>query len=192
MHMCTHIYMYICMYLYMPIDVCIRISTYVKYWCVTNIQRLEQVQSWNGDLKTPSQPKWQKTWEKPRGCEGIFEHVTSKIHQLFILLILFFFFKERKWQKKNSRDLAKFQNLLERRQLVGHEKSVEITGSLFSKCSCFVFLVMWQEKNFLYPCVRYLAQPSPPAAQSHWWQKAGAQSILPVLFLTDFLLEQLL
>lgn len=43
------------------------------------------------------------------------------------------FFKERKLQKKNSRDLAKFQNLLERRRLVGHEKSVEITGSLFSK-----------------------------------------------------------
>lgn len=87
------------------------------------------------------------------------------------------FFKERKWQKKNSRDLAKFQNLLERRQFVGHEKSVEITGSLFSKCSCFVFLVMWQEKNFPHPCVKYLAQPFSPTAQSHWWQITSRCSV---------------
>lgn len=101
------------------------------------------------------------------------------------------FFKERKLQKKNSRNLAKFQNLLERRRLVGHEKSVAITGSLFSKCSWFVFLVMWQEKNFPYPCVKHLAQPFPPAAQSHWWQNTSRRSALPVLVLTGFLLEQL-
>lgn len=118
-------------------------------------------------FEDPLTAKMREDIKKPRGCEGIFEHVTSKRHQLYILLILFFF-KERKWQKKNSRDLAEFQNLLERRQLVGHEKSVEITGSLFSKCSCFVFLVMWQEKNFAYPCVKYLAQPFSPTAQSHW------------------------
>lgn len=86
------------------------------------------------------------------------------------------FFKERKWQKNNSSDLAKFQDLLERRQLVGDEKSVEITGLLFSKWSYFVFLVMWQEKSFPYPCVKYLAQPFPPSAQSHWWQNASQRS----------------
>lgn len=99
-------------------------------------------------FKDPLTAQMAEEVENSRGCEGIFEYMLHPLHQLYILLILFFFFKERKWQKKNSRDLTKFQNLLARRRLVGCEKSVEITGSLFRKCLFFVFLVRWQEKNF--------------------------------------------
>lgn len=163
-----------------------------------NIGVLRIYKGWNRyrvEMEIWRPPHSQNDRRHEKNPEAVRESLNTlhpKYTNFLFCLFSLFFFKERKWQKKNSRDLAKFQNLLERRQLVGHEKSVEITGSLFSKCSCFVFLVMWQEKNLLYPCVKYLAQPSPPAAQSHWWQKAGAQSILPVLFLTDFLLEQLL
>lgn len=150
MHMCTHIYMYICMYLSLYTHRCVHtyIPTYIKYWCVLlNIQWLEWVRNWNADLKSPSQLKWQKTWKNPEAVKESLKtcyiQKTPTVYSAYSL-----FFKERKWQQKNSRDLAKFQNLLERRRLVGREKSVEITGSLFRKCLCFVFLVMWQEKNF--------------------------------------------
>lgn len=143
----THIYVYMHVSLYTHRCVHTYISTCIEYWCVLWIYRDWKGYSWNADLKSPSQPQWQKMWQNPEAVkESLNTCCIQKTPTVYSAYSLFFF-KERKWQKENSRDLAKFQDLLERRRLVGCEKSVEITGSLFRKCLCFVFLVMWQEKR---------------------------------------------
>lgn len=84
-----------------------------------------------------------------------------------IFCLFSFFLKERKWQKKNSRDLAKFQNLLERRRLVGREKSLEITGSLFRKCFCFCLpCYVAREEFFITVCEVLSSTLSPNCTKS--------------------------
>lgn len=38
--------------------------------------------------------------ENSRGCEGIFEYMLHPLHQLYILLILFFFLKKENGRRK--------------------------------------------------------------------------------------------
>lgn len=111
-----------CAYVY-PHTLNIGVLGIYKGW---NRYRVE-MQVW----RTPHSQSDRRHEKSQRLWGNLWTHCMQKTQTVYSAYSLFF--KERKLQKKNSRDLAKFQSLLERRRLVGHEKSIEISGSLFSK-----------------------------------------------------------
>jgi len=51
-------------------------------------------------FKDPLTAQMAEEVENSRGCEGIFEYMLHPLHQLYILLILFFFLKKENGRRK--------------------------------------------------------------------------------------------
>lgn len=51
-------------------------------------------------FKDPFTAQMAEEVENSRGCEGIFEYMLHPLHQLYILLILFFFLKKENGRRK--------------------------------------------------------------------------------------------